>query len=73
MKISDFQIFFNWIKKYKAALSKADSSWDKSYCMGLVIVSLDVNIGRLQFIISEDNILCMYSEIFEAIFCCEML
>ena len=36
-----------WIEKYKPALSKSDSSWDNSYCVRLVIVSLYVNIGKL--------------------------
>ena len=39
---------FIWlIEKYKPALSKSDSSWDNSYCMRLVIVSLAGNIGKL--------------------------
>ena len=55
MKISDFGILSGWIEKYKHALSKSDSSWDKSYCVRLVIVSLAVNIGQLQSLVSEDN------------------
>ena len=40
--------FLNLIfEKYKPALSKSNSSWDNSYCVGLVIVSLVVNIGKL--------------------------
>ena len=44
MKISHFRILSVWIEKYKPALSKSDSSWDNSYCVRLVIVSLAVNI-----------------------------
>ena len=40
---------------YKSALSKSDSSWDNSYCVRLVIVSLAVNVGKLQSLFSEDN------------------
>ena len=54
MKFSDFQILSSWIEKYKPALSKSDSSWDNSYCVRLVIVLLNVNVGRLQFLDSED-------------------
>ena len=55
MKILDFQILSGGIEKYKPALSKSDSSWDNSCCMRLVIVSLAVNIGKLQSLVSEDN------------------
>ena len=55
MKISDFRILSGWIEKYKPALSKSDSSWDNSYCVRLVIVSLAVNIGKLQSLVREDN------------------
>ena len=55
MKISDFQILSGWIEKYKPALNKSDSSWDNSYCVTLVIVSLPVIIGKLQSLISEDK------------------
>ena len=55
VKISDFRILSGWIEKYKPALSKSDSSWDNSYCVRLVIVSLAVNIGKLQSLVSEDN------------------
>ena len=54
MKISDFRILSGWIEKYKPGLSKSDSSWDNSYCARLVIVSLAVNIGKLQSLVSED-------------------
>ena len=43
MKISDFRILSGWIEKYEPALSKSDSSWDNSYYMRLVIVSLAVD------------------------------
>ena len=55
MKISDFRILSGWIEKYKPSLSKSDSSWDNSYCVRLVIVSLPVIIGKLQSLVSEDN------------------
>ena len=55
MKISDFRILSGWIEKYKPALIKSVSPWDNLYCMRLVIVSLAVNIGKLQSLISEDN------------------
>ena len=58
MKISDFRIFTNYIEKYKPALSKSDSSWDNSYCVRLVMVSLAVNIRKLQSLVSEDNFFC---------------
>ena len=57
MKISHFRILSVWIEKYQPALSKSDSSWDNSYCMGLAIVSLGVNIGKLQSLAIEDNFL----------------
>ena len=55
MKISDFRILSGWIEKYKPALGKSGSSWDNSYYVRLVIVSLAVNIGMLQSLASEDN------------------
>ena len=58
MEISDFRILSGWIEKYKPALSKADSLWDNSYCVRLVIVSLAVNIGKFQSFVSEDNFFC---------------
>ena len=58
MKISDFRILSGWIEKYKPALSKSDSSWNNSYCVRLVIVSLAVNIWNLQSHVIEDNIVC---------------
>ena len=58
VKILDFRILSGWIEKYKPALSKSDSSWDNSYCVRLVIVSLAVNIGKLQSLVSEDNFFC---------------
>ena len=47
-----------WIEKYKPALSKSDSSWDNSYYVRLVIVSLAVNIDQLQSLVSENNFFC---------------
>ena len=54
----DFRILSGWIEKYKPALSKSDSSWDNSYCVKLVIVSLAVNIGKLQSFMSDDKFFC---------------
>ena len=73
MKISHFRILSGWIEKYKPALSKSDSSWDNSYCMRLVIVSLAVNIGNLQSFVSEDNFFAECIMISAAISCYEML
>ena len=53
-----FSNLTGWIEKYKPALSKSDSSWDNSYCVSLVTVSLAVNIGKLQSLVSEDNFFC---------------
>ena len=64
MKIWDFQILSGWIEKYKPALGKWDSSWDNSYCVGLVIASLAVNIGKLQSLAKEDNFFCIVSNNF---------
>ena len=50
VKISDFRILSGWIEKYKSA-----SSWDNPCCMSLVILLLVVNVGRMQFPISDDN------------------
>ena len=58
VKISDFQILSGWIEKYKPALSGLNSSWDNSYYVRLVIVSLGANVGRLQFLVSKDSFLC---------------
>ena len=55
MKISDFRILSGCMEKCKPALSKSDSYWDKLYCVRLVIVSLAVNIGKLESLVSEDN------------------
>ena len=56
---SRFRIFECYLVglKYKPALSKSDSSWDNSYCVRLVIVSLYVNIGKLylKFLINVSN------------------
>ena len=51
-EILDFRILSGWFEKYKPALSKLDFSWDNSYCMTLVIVSLAVNKGKLQPLVS---------------------
>ena len=72
MNISDFQILSGWMEKYKSVLSKLDSSWDNSYCVRLVIVSLDVNEGMLQLLVSE-GFCAEYLTTFEVISCCEML
>ena len=53
-----FRILSAWIEKYKPALSKSDSFWDNSYCARLVIVLLAVNIGKLESLVSEDNLFC---------------
>ena len=58
VKISDFRTLSGWIEKYKPALSKSDSSCDNLYCVRLVIVSLAVNIRKLQSLASEDNFFC---------------
>ena len=43
----DFRILSGWIEKYKPALCKLNYSWDYSYCVRLVLVSLTVSIGKL--------------------------
>ena len=58
MKISDIRILSGWIEKYKPVNSKSDFSWDNLYCMKLVIVLLGANVGRLQFLVTEDNFFC---------------
>ena len=73
MKILDFRILSGWIEKYKPALSKSDSSWDNSYCVRLVIVSLAVNIGKLQSLVSEDNFFVECITISAAISCYTIL
>ena len=59
-KISDIQTLSGWGEKYKLALSKSDPSLDNSYCVELLIVSLTVNVGRLQLFICEDNFCCSF-------------
>ena len=54
MKISDFRILSDWTEKYKPPLSKSDSCWNNFYSVSLVIVSLAVNIGKLQSLLSEE-------------------
>ena len=64
VKISDFQILSSWIEKYKPALSKSVSSWDKSY-LRLVIDLLAANMGKPQPFVSDDNFLCwVYNDFF---------
>ena len=58
MKISDFRILSGWNEKYKPPLSKSYFSWDNWYCLRLAIVSLAVNTGKLQPLVSEDNFFC---------------
>ena len=60
MKTSDFRVLSGWIEKHKPAflLGKSDSFWDNSYCVRLLIVSLAVNIGKLQSPVSGDNFFC---------------
>ena len=55
MSISNFLILPGWIERYKTALSKSASSWYNLYCVRLIIVLLDVNVGRLQFLVSDDD------------------
>ena len=55
VKILDFRILSGWIENYKTALRKSTSSWDNSYCVRLVIVSLTVNVSKLQSLVSEEN------------------
>ena len=73
MKISDFRILSGWIEKYKPALSKSDSSWDNSYCVRSLVVSLAVNIGKLQSLFFEDNFLVECITNSAAISCLTML
>ena len=73
MKISDFRILSGWIEKYEPALSKSDSSWDNSYCVRLVIVSLAVNISKSQSLVSEDNFFVECITISAAVCCYAML
>ena len=69
VKISDFRILSGWFEKYKSALSKSDFSWDNSYCVRLVIVSLAANIDQLQSLVIEDNFFCLvYND-----FCSDLL
>ena len=63
VKVLDFWILSGWIEKYKPALSISDSSWNNSYCVRFGIASLAVNIGKLQSLVSEDNLFCrVYNE-----------
>ena len=47
VKIADFPTLSGWIEKYEPALSKSDSSLYNSYCMKLELISLAVNVARL--------------------------
>ena len=73
VKISDFLTLSSSVEKYKPALSKSDSSWDNLFCMKLVIVCLDLNVGMLQFLVSAAAICAKYLAMFEAIYCCDEL
>ena len=67
VKIFDFRILSGWIEKDKPALSKSHSSWDNSYCMRLVIVSLAKNISKLQYLVTENNFFCwVYNDFYRA-------
>ena len=50
-----FNFLSGWTKKYKPASNKSDSPWNNLYCVRLVIVSLAVNIGKLQSVVNEDT------------------
>ena len=51
VKISDFRVLSGWIEKYKPP------------CVRLVIISLDMNADRLQFLVSEDIFFyCVFSD-----------
>ena len=54
----EFSNLSGWIQKYKLALSKLDPYWDNSYCVRLVIVSLAMNISKLQPLVSEGYYFC---------------
>ena len=69
VKVLDFRIFSGRIQKYKPALSKSNSCQYNSYCVRSVTVSLDVNIGKLQSLVSGDNFFC---SVFND-FCCDFL
>ena len=74
VKILKFRILSGWIEKYKPALSKSDSSWDDSYCVKLVIVWLDVNIGKLQPLVSKDYFFFwVYNDFCSDFFLCDVI
>ena len=55
-------------------MGKSDSSWDNSYCVRLVIVSLAVNIGKLQPLVNEHNFFCwVYNEFFSNLLLCDII
>ena len=47
MKIADIPTLSGWIEKYESALNKSDSSLYNSYFMKLELISLAVNVARL--------------------------
>ena len=74
MKISDIRILSVWIEKYKLALGKSDSSRDNSYCVRLAIVSLAVNIGKMQSLVNEDNFFCwVYNDFCSVFLLCDVI
>ena len=54
MKISNLRALSGWIEKYKLALRKK-FFLGKFICVRLVIVSLAINIVKLQSLVSEGN------------------
>ena len=69
VKISKFWLLSVWTEKYKLPLIKLDTLCDNSYCVRLLIVSLAVNVVRLQLLIIEGNSFCC---VFNA-FCSDFL
>ena len=69
-----FRILSGWSEKYKSALSKLDSSGDSSYYMKLVIVSLAVNIGKLQTFVIKENFFCwVYNDFCSHLLLCDII
>ena len=68
-----FLILSDWIEKYEPDLSKSDSSCNNSYFVRLLIVSLAVNIGKLQSLASKDNFFAKCITIPAVISCYTML
>ena len=73
VKISQFPILSAWIEKYKLALSKSDSSWDNSYCVRLVIVSLAVKQVSCSPSSVKITFSVEYITVSAAISCCALL